>query len=147
MLIRHGEMPNPDMETFVLRKHSNHTIELSDWGMLANGSSGWLEIERAWLREVQAIYEIFCEKQHDYGPKNIGIGGLPGLLTRMIDKVARWNEYIKKGAYKVPGESLEDTLQDIADYGVIALLVLHGHWPTFELADLLDDDDEDVTNS
>lgn len=111
-------------------------ITLEDWGLLATGKSGWIEIERAWLREAQTIFELFCSKQHDYGPKNIGIAGLPGLATRAADKLSRWFELLEKG--EAQNESLEDTLMDIADYGIIALLVLHGHWPRYTLADVDD---------
>lgn len=113
---------------------------ITDWATLATGESGDLEIEKAWLRSVQSIYGLFCQKQHDYGPTNIAVGGLPGIAIRLGDKLSRLWELSglavsQKGEDQEPkqalvaSETLVDTLQDIADYGIIGTLVLGGVWP------------------
>lgn len=107
---------------------------LDDWGKLATGESGWLEIEEAWLRAVQEIYGIFCMKQQDYGPTNIGTGGEQGVALRSGDKISRLFELLGIGTRG--GEEIEssneprrDSWVDIADYGIIGLLVHDGNWP------------------
>ncbi len=113
---------------------------ITDWAVLATGASGDLEIEKAWLRSVQSIYGLFCRKQHDYGPTNIAVGGLPGIAIRLGDKLSRLWELSglavpQKGENQeqkqalVASETLVDTLQDIADYGIIGTLVLCDVWP------------------
>lgn len=110
-----------------------------DWALLATGESGSRELEEAWLRIAQRIFKIFCVKQHDYGADNIGIGGIKGVVLRMSDKIARLWELtgLKTGNEKetAVGESLEDALIDVADYGIIALMVEEGSWPLLDVDD------------
>ena len=108
-----------------------------DWANLATGKSGDLGLESAWLRTVQELYDIFCQKQHDYGPTNIGTGGLQGVTVRIGDKTSRLYELtginskgVKKAAVKE--ESTVDTLMDLGDYGIIGVLVMRGQWPLFD---------------
>ena len=130
------------------RLSKRHAVNMAperpvDWQELASGESGDIEIERAWLRTVQELYGIFCAKQHDYGPTNIGTGGLKGVVLRMGDKVSRlWeingltvgsNE--KDPTLKV-NESVRDSLLDLADYGIIGTLVLNGDWPLYTPQDV-----------
>lgn len=74
---------------------------------------------------------LLLRKHHDYGPKNISQspgGPLNGLRVRMWDKVARINNLIDSG--NTPeNESLEDSFKDLANYSIIALMVLRGKWP------------------
>jgi hypothetical protein len=107
--------------------------ELEDWSVLATGKSGWLEIEQAWLRKVQEIYGIFCKKQADYGPTNIGVGGEQGVTLRTGDKISRMFELLGLTNRDVDGtpenESIRDTWADLADYGIIGMIVHDGDWP------------------
>jgi hypothetical protein len=108
---------------------------LEDWAVLAQGESGSLELEQAWLRKVQELFTIFCMKQHDYGPTNIAVGGLKGIVLRSGDKLSRmWNLVglsVKGGEAKETkvAESVRDSLLDWADYGIIGVLVVDGDWP------------------
>ncbi len=64
-------------------------------------------------------------------PKNISQspgGPLNGLRVRMWDKVARINNLIDTGK-DAKNESLEDSFADLANYSIIALMVLKGKWP------------------
>ena len=86
---------------------------------------------------VTAVSETFDElkqlliKKHlDYGPKNISDspgGPLNGLRVRMHDKLARINNLIDNGSTP-QFESLEDSFKDMANYSIIALLVLRHKW-------------------
>lgn len=75
--------------------------------------------------------EMLLKKHRDYGPKNISQspgGPLNGLRVRMHDKMARINNLIDSGATP-ENESLKDSFLDLANYSVIAMLVLDGKWP------------------
>lgn len=106
---------------------------MADWSLLANGKSGDIEIEKAWLRVAQQVFKIFQVKQADYGPANVAKAGLWGIASRLEDKIARWKNLIGNGFdTQVEGESFWDTLLDAADYPIIAALVYNGSWPTLE---------------
>lgn len=78
------------------------------------------------------LASLLLKKQKDYGPKNISQspgGALNGLRVRMHDKIARINHLIDSG--NTPeNESLEDSYKDLANYSIIALMVLRGKWPS-----------------
>ncbi len=109
-----------------------------DWTYLATGESGDLELEYAWLRCAKRVFKLFCEKQHDYGAKNIGLGGHHGIAFRIGDKVSRYWELLGLDSDEeidpaCDDETLMDTVMDIADYGIIAMMVENGWWPRFEI--------------
>lgn len=74
---------------------------------------------------------LLIRKHRDYGPKNIAQspgGALNGLRVRIHDKLARINNLVDSG--KDPeNESLRDSFIDLANYAMIALMVLDGNWP------------------
>lgn len=84
--------------------------------------------------DVRIIYDelmsVLLKKHRDYGPRNIADapgGALNGLRVRIHDKVARINNLIDKN--REPNyESLEDSFRDLANYAIIALLVLRDKW-------------------
>lgn len=82
-------------------------------------------------RYVEESRKLLMRKQKDYGPLNIANapgGALNGLRVRIFDKVSRINNLIDTGA-KPEHESLRDSFIDLANYGLIALMVLDGVWP------------------
>ena len=92
------------------------------------------------FEDIQSeMFELFLRKQADYGPTNVGMGSdvvdtddkvkrsLAGLSVRMNDKIQRllnltFNNRDPKN------ESVEDTLIDIANYAVMALIVQRKVW-------------------
>ena len=126
----------------------NRDSIFGSWEDLADGSSGYIDIERAWLRKAQELFTLFCKKQHDYGPVNIGISGMAGVTIRAADKVSRLFELlgIQRAGKSSPtnisigerqfstntkeasNESLRDSFLDLANYGIIAMLVHDGDW-------------------
>jgi len=79
---------------------------------------------------MQAHYTLLM-KHRDYGPKNISNapgGAINGLLVRMHDKLAR-AEHLTHNNGAPNYESLEDTFMDLANYSIIAMLVLREKWP------------------
>ena len=86
------------------------------------------------LNQVDAIYEnlkfILVNKHNDYGPGNINNaygGPMNGLLVRIGDKFERIKNLSKEGKAS-NYEPLEDSFRDLANYCVIALLVMEGKW-------------------
>jgi hypothetical protein len=84
--------------------------------------------------DVRIIYDelmsVLLAKHRDYGPRNIADapgGALNGLRVRIHDKVARINNLIDNSR-KPQYESLEDSFKDLANYAIIALLVLRDKW-------------------
>ncbi len=77
------------------------------------------------------LHQILVKKQKDYGPSNIANapgGPLNGLRVRIFDKVSRINNLVDSGATP-ENESLKDSFLDLANYAIIALLVLEDEWP------------------
>ena len=84
--------------------------------------------------DVRIIYDelmsVLLAKHKDYGPRNIADapgGALNGLRVRIHDKTARINNLIDKSR-EPKYESLEDSFKDLANYAIIALLVLRNKW-------------------
>ena len=77
------------------------------------------------------LHRVLVSKQKDYGPGNIANapgGPLNGLRVRIYDKVSRINNLTENDA-KPENESLKDSFLDLANYAIIALLVLDNKWP------------------
>jgi hypothetical protein len=86
------------------------------------------------------MYDMFARKHMDYGLNNIALGGdilnnkedkkfsLTGLAIRLTDKISRLKNLLINGKNYVKGESMEDTFIDIANYGIIGLLVGRDKW-------------------
>lgn len=77
---------------------------------------------------------VLLNKQEDYGPLNISRapgGPLNGLRVRIFDKISRINNLIDTGA-NPNNESLYDSFLDLANYSIIAMMVLEDTWPELE---------------
>ena len=86
------------------------------------------------------MYEMFVRKHMDYGLNNIALGGdilnnkvdktfsLTGLAIRLTDKISRLRNLLVNGKNFVKGEGMEDTFLDVANYGIIGLLVGRNKW-------------------
>lgn len=82
--------------------------------------------------KFQHAKAVLLQKHKDYGPKNIAGapgGPLNGLRVRMWDKMARINHLVDSGATP-ENESLKDSFLDLANYAIIAMLVLDNEWPS-----------------
>jgi len=112
---------------------------IEDWAVLATGESGSIELERAWLRKAQEIFNLFCRKQYDYGENNIALGGEKGVIQRALDKFSRlWTLTGMGGEMRKAksGEPRRDAWVDLADYGIIGLMVHDGDWPVKSLEEV-----------
>tara|TARA_Y100000361_G_scaffold61646_1_gene54087 strand:+ start:4477 stop:4977 length:501 start_codon:yes stop_codon:yes gene_type:complete len=98
------------------------------------------ELSEEYKRISEEMYEMFARKHMDYGLNNIALGGdilnneadkkfsLTGLAIRLTDKISRLKNLLVNGKNFVKGEGMEDTFIDIANYGIIGLLVGRDKW-------------------
>ena len=98
------------------------------------------ELSEEFKRITEEMYEMFAAKHMDYGLNNISLGGdilnnksdkkfsLTGLAIRLTDKISRLRNLLVNGKNYVKGEGMEDTFIDVANYGIIGLLVGRDKW-------------------
>jgi hypothetical protein len=93
-----------------------------------------MDLNAEFVKAVGITYDeaerLLLKKHKDYGPKNISGspgGAVNGLRVRMHDKLARINHLYDSGATP-ENESLRDSFIDMANYAIIAMLVLDGKW-------------------
>jgi hypothetical protein len=97
-------------------------------------------LAEAWKETQQEQYELFAKKMMDYGLSNISLGtsleesedvklSITGIWLRCNDKINRLKNLIKRdGRNYVNDEPMIDSFIDIANYGIIAMLVMKGKW-------------------
>lgn len=78
---------------------------------------------------VNEMYEIYKAKNADYGDSvhdTFLKYGLLSFLVRMEDKISRLRSLTLKGKkeQRVKNESILDTLQDLANYAILAIIEL-----------------------
>ena len=98
------------------------------------------ELSNEFKQIQKEMYEMFARKHMDYGLNNIALGGdivnnsddkkfsLTGLAIRLTDKISRLRNLMVNGRNYVKGEGMEDTFIDVANYGIIGLLVGRDKW-------------------
>ena len=98
----------------------------------------WPEMTKEFKKIQTEQYELFCRKQHDYGPGNISVGtqlgtpeevrlSLTGLWFRMNDKMQRFQQIVINNQ-EPENESLMDTFMDLTNYSLMAQLVKEKVW-------------------
>ena len=124
------------------RKSINDTAksEPTSDNVVALMEKEWPEMTAEFKRLQREQYELFCHKQHDYGPGHISVGtqlktkeeiklSLTGLWFRMNDKLQRVKTLLMTGRDSaVKDEPLEDAYLDVSNYGIMATLVGRGKW-------------------
>lgn len=97
------------------------------------------EMTKEFKKILNEEYELFCQKQSNYGPSNISVGtnletpediklSLTGIWFRSNDKIQRIKQLVVLGSKDNVGESVDDTYKDLSVYSVIALIVKRGKW-------------------
>lgn len=89
------------------------------------------DFELAVRKTYKNLEKILLSKHRDYGAKNISDapgGAMNGLRVRIHDKIARINNLIDSGSDQPEYEPLIDSFIDLANYAVIAVLVINGEW-------------------
>ena len=108
--------------------------------VVAHFEAEYPELSNEFKNIQKEMYEMFARKHMDYGLNNIALGGdiinnkddkqfsLTGLCIRLTDKISRLKNLLSNGKNFVKGEGMEDTFIDIANYGIIGLLVGRDKW-------------------
>jgi hypothetical protein len=100
--------------------------------LLAKITAAPLPVFEEHASEVYAeLLDLLVSKQADYGPGAINRapgGALNGVMVRVHDKYERLRNLTGVGI-DPQHESVRDTWRDLANYAVIALLVIDGTWP------------------
>jgi len=97
------------------------------------------ELSKEFKKVQEEMYQTFAMKHLDYGLNNIALGGdlknskdktfsLTGLCIRLTDKISRLRNLLSNGKNYVKGEGMEDTFLDIANYGIIGMIVGRDKW-------------------
>lgn len=111
-------MPNIDTDALADKLHADLNLQT--------------EMGREYLRAILPLALLMDRKQQDYGSGNISINGELGVMVRSQDKVSRIRNLLSKemrGGVEIPNnESLLDSWADLANYGVIGLLLRTGKW-------------------
>ena len=115
----------------VYQTESDHTV--------AQFEEEYPELSQEFKIIQDEMYRMFAAKHMDYGLQNISLGGdltnendkkfsLTGLAIRLTDKISRLRNLLANGKNFVKGEGMEDTFIDIANYGIIGMLVGRDKW-------------------
>lgn len=73
------------------------------------------------------LHDLYYRKNRDYGSSvtdTFNKYGLVSFLVRMEDKLNRVRTLTQKGNAKVLDEKIEDTLMDLANYSMLAVIEL-----------------------
>ena len=140
-------MPEAIKESKVLKEYVEDIDEQahsqgreSSYDIIEQMEKEWPEMTKEFKRLQREQYELFCHKQHDYGPGNISVGtqlqteeevhlSLTGLWFRMNDKIQRLKTLLMGNRDNaVEGEPMEDAYLDVSNYGIMATIVKNGKW-------------------
>ena len=102
---------------------SNGVVENKNDAIVEQMEKEWPEMTSEFKKLQKEQYELFCHKQHDYGPGNISVGtqlktkeeinlSLTGLWFRMNDKLQRVKTLLLNDR--------QSAVQDIIDTEVIS---------------------------
>ena len=78
---------------------------------------------------LDSMHNLYITKNHDYGNSvhdTYEKYGLTSFLVRIEDKLNRARTLSKNDA-KVNDEKIEDTLMDMANYAILAVMELRGY--------------------
>lgn len=100
---------------------------LFDSGMFAiMARTAWQELrDRGFDWTLEDQIKLLSSKQHDYGHDNILKFGTQGVLVRLWDKIARYQNLVRRGV-DPENETVADTLVDMIGYCVIWHMLKNG---------------------
>lgn len=74
---------------------------------------------------TEKMHQIYLKKNKDYGSsfdRQYDKYGMTSVLIRLSDKLNRLEQITKAGTIEVKDESVDDTLLDLANYAILALI-------------------------
>ena len=92
-------------------------------------------LDQAFAQIEDELLQIFLKKHQDYGKGNILSIKELGIIMRISEKAERLKNLLMKEAMgeQAANESIEDSINDIAVYAVIALLYRKGLFQKLEV--------------
>jgi len=129
-----------DIKESSKKKEVNSYLTGDNVDIVSQMEMEWPEMTKEFKRLQREQYELFCHKQHDYGPGNISVGSpllteediklsLTGLWFRMNDKIQRLKTLLMSNrVHAVKDEPMEDAYLDVSNYGIMATIVKKGKW-------------------
>ena len=132
-------MSNTIKESKTKKKYTNQYENKKSTDIVTMMEQEWPQMTAEFRRLQREQYELFCRKQHDYGPGNISVGtnlqtkdeihlSLTGLWFRMNDKIQRLKTLLMGNKESAVDEPLEDAYLDMSNYGIMATIVKNGKW-------------------
>jgi hypothetical protein len=120
--MKEEKMDNPHIEEYVTELEKNYP-----------------EMTKEYKKICDELYDLFCKKQSNYGPTNISLGtkceteleqkhSILGIWFRMNDKIQRLKTMTLMNVKDYVGESIAETMGDIANYCIISLIILRNKW-------------------
>ena len=88
--------------------------------------------ERTFKEIVDQMFDLYHRKNADYGnafSKSFQKFGMQSVLMRLTDKYNRLESLTESGTAQVKDESIEDTLMDMANYAILAIIELRSRKP------------------
>ena len=96
------------------------------------------ELSRRYYEILEEMIAIHDSKRHDYADSEdiflnfrtsemMGVPAWKGVCIRLGDKFSRIMGFAKKERLEVKDESIKDTLIDMANYAIIALILYEDH--------------------
>jgi hypothetical protein len=76
---------------------------------------------------IEQMHDIFKRKNYDYGNAFVGVyreEGMASFRIRLTDKLDRFKKLTKSNDQQVKDESIKDTLMDMANYALMAVICL-----------------------
>jgi len=131
--------PNECFDLFENFNKEDKVLSKEDIKHITEFKNKYPKISKEFQKVQLEQLALVSRKMLDYGKGNITLGGdmskeedrhysLLGIQIRLTDKTNRLKQLLRNGKNYVEGESIEDTFIDIANYGVIAMLVGRKQW-------------------
>ena len=124
--------PSVDFTTLT-EKLESAFVNLVDWIVDLEGQIKQLQSDKSSKTDTKSVQqfkkvqseclELFTQKNHDYGDV-FRENGPVGVVIRIGDKINRMKTVTNNGISLVDDETLRDTLKDLSNYALMALLLL-----------------------
>lgn len=111
-------------DEFFNKVHNDNQIVIERWKTLGAIALAWATENTSTISK-EYLVSTLVRKQTDYGHNNIAKYGRQGLIIRVHDKIARFENLITKNVVAI-NEPIQDTLLDIAGYSAIGIMWENG---------------------
>ena len=100
-------------------------LDLCNYAVIAQLQMKNINVDNTSYQHIASkAKELFTKKNADYGDA-FATYGIVGVLIRMGDKISRLETSTKVNEFKVKDESVLDTLIDLYNYSIMALMLIN----------------------